>query len=127
MTTKKVMVVDDSRTVQELVSSAFVRHGFDVVCASDGIDGIEKLALNDDVALIFCDVNMPRMSGLDMISEVRRIDKYASIPVVMLTTEGRPELMRRAKDAGAKAWIVKPFKPEQLVAVVKKLIDDRTE
>ncbi|MBK8013815.1 MAG: response regulator [Deltaproteobacteria bacterium] len=123
MTTKKVMVVDDSHTVQALVSSAFANHGFSVICASDGMDAIEKLSMHDDVVLIFCDVNMPRMSGLEMVSEVKRMQKYVDIPVVMLTTEGRPELMRRAKEAGASAWIVKPFKPEQLVAVVKKLVE----
>ncbi len=118
---KKVLVVDDSLTVREHVSAALASSGFEVIGAQDGIDGLEKLSACEDVVLVFCDVNMPRMNGLEMIEEVKRMEKYADLPIVMLTTEGRADLVRRAKEAGARAWIVKPFKPGHLVAVMKKL------
>src|SRR4051794_13385047 len=76
-----------------------------------------------DIDLALCDVNMPRMNGLDMIAEVQRTGP--KIPILMLTTEGQPSLIKRAREAGAKGWIVKPFKPELLVAAVVKLIEPR--
>ena len=76
--------------------------------AVDGIDGLETLRAVTDLALALCDLNMPRMNGLDMIAEVQRTGP--KIPILMLTTEGQPSLIRRAREAGAKGWIVKPFK-----------------
>jgi two-component system chemotaxis response regulator CheY len=119
--TRKVLVVDDSLTVRDTVAAALAGSGFEVIGAKDGVDGLEKLSKHDDVVLVFCDVNMPRMNGLDMIAEVKRTPKYESLPIVVLTTEGRPEMVRRAQQVGAKAWIVKPFKPDHLVAVLQKL------
>ena len=95
--------------------------GYDIIEAVDGVDGLEKLRTLTDLDMALCDVNMPRMNGLDMIAEVQRIG--AKIPILMLTTEGQPSLIRRAREAGAKGWIVKPFKPELLVAAVTKIID----
>jgi len=118
---KKVLVVDDSHSVREHVASALSDSGFDIVEACDGIDALEKLNAETNVALVFCDVNMPRMNGLDLIAEVKRTAKYADLPIVVLTTEGRPDLVRRAKEAGAKLWIVKPFKPEHLLMVLHNL------
>jgi two-component system chemotaxis response regulator CheY len=107
---KKILVIDDSETIRQQVRQAV-----------DGIDGLEKLRALADLDIALCDVNMPRMNGLDMIAEVQR--SGPKIPILMLTTEGQPSLIRRAREAGAKGWIVKPFKPELLVAAVTKLID----
>lgn len=118
---KKVMVVDDSQTVRQQVGIALTQAGFDVMEAVDGEDGLQKIRASTDVAMVICDVNMPRMNGIDMLVQVKADAKYAALPIVMLTTEGQPEMMARAKQHGAKAWIVKPFKPDLLVAAVKKL------
>lgn len=118
---KKILVVDDSATVRQQVGLALGQAGFDVVEAVDGMDGIDKMNHTADIALVICDVNMPRMSGLEMLEKLHAERKGALAPVVMLTTEGQPELVERAKKAGAKGWIVKPFKAELLIAAAKKL------
>ena len=118
---KKILVIDDSETIRQQVKQALTTTGYEIIEAVDGIDGLEKLRAVTDLDLALCDVNMPRMNGLDMIAEVQR--SGPKIPILMLTTEGQPSLIRRAREAGAKGWIVKPFKPELLVAAVKKLID----
>lgn len=89
--------------------------GYEVVEAQDGLDAMDKRA---GCALALCDVNMPRMNGIEFVEKVGS----QPMPIVMLTTEGKPELIDRAKKAGAKGWMVKPFKPEQLLSVVKKLV-----
>lgn len=118
---KKILVIDDSETIRQQVKQALSATGYDIIEAVDGVDGLEKLRTLTDLDMALCDVNMPRMNGLDMIAEVQRIG--AKIPILMLTTEGQPSLIRRAREAGAKGWIVKPFKPELLVAAVTKIID----
>jgi two-component system, chemotaxis family, chemotaxis protein CheY len=118
---KKILVVDDSATVRQQVGLALTQAGFEVVEAVDGMDGVSKLGETVGIALVICDVNMPRMNGLEMIERVHADSKFAAIPIVMLTTEGQPDMVDRAKKAGAKGWIVKPFKAELLVAAAKKL------
>jgi two-component system chemotaxis response regulator CheY len=118
---KKILVVDDSATVRQQVGLALSQAGFEIVEAVDGLDGVDKINQVTDISLVICDVNMPRMSGLEMLEKFREDKKHATVPVVMLTTEGQPELVERAKKAGAKGWIVKPFKAELLVAAAKKL------
>jgi two-component system, chemotaxis family, chemotaxis protein CheY len=118
---KKVIVIDDSSTVRQQVGMALRQAGFEVLEATDGDEGIEVLERTQDAAMIICDVNMPRMNGLDLLDAIKKDGKNASLPVLMLTTEGQPQLIERAKKSGAKGWIVKPFKAELLVAAVKKL------
>lgn len=118
---KKVLVVDDSTTVRQQVGLALTQAGFEVIEAVDGLDGIDKLDGVSAIALVICDVNMPRMNGIEMVEKLKADNKHPKVPVVMLTTEGQPELVSRAKNAGAKGWIVKPFKAELLVAAAKKL------
>lgn len=120
---KKVLVIDDSETIRQQVKQALAATGYEIVEAVDGVDGLEKLRAIADLDMALCDVNMPRMNGLDMIVEVQRTGP--KIPILMLTTEGQPSLIKRAREAGAKGWIVKPFKPELLVAAVMKLIETR--
>jgi two-component system chemotaxis response regulator CheY len=118
---KKVLVIDDSPTVRQQVGLALKQAGYTVMEATDGMDGAQKIASNSQIALVICDVNMPRMNGLEMLEKVRTDPKTVNLPVVMLTTEGQPELIQRAKKAGAKGWIVKPFKAELLIGAVQKL------
>jgi two-component system chemotaxis response regulator CheY len=118
---KKVLVVDDSWTVRQEVSVALQEANFEVVLAVDGVDGLGKIEGTEDLAVVVADINMPRMNGLEMLAKVKRDPKNASLPIVVLTTEGQPDLIRQAKADGAKGWMVKPFKPELLVALVRKL------
>ena len=119
---KKVLIVDDSRTIRQQVNFTLSKGGFQVVEAEDGQDGLSKLKSNPDVAMIISDVNMPNMNGLEMVEAINGDAGIPHPPIVMLTTEGSGDLIDRAKKAGAKGWLVKPFKPEQLVAVVTKLV-----
>jgi two-component system, chemotaxis family, chemotaxis protein CheY len=115
----KILVVDDSQMVRAEVDRILTAAGFRVAGAVDGLDALEKLAAAADTRLVVCDVNMPRMNGLAFLERIQR--DGMRVPVVMLTTEGQVELIERAKALGAKGWIVKPFKPELLVAAAKKL------
>jgi two-component system, chemotaxis family, chemotaxis protein CheY len=118
---KKVLIIDDSATVRQQVRAVLSGADFDVIEAVDGIEGAEAIETVSDLAAVICDVNMPRMDGLEMLETVRKRPRSAQIPIVMLTTEGQHELVQRAKAAGAKGWIVKPFKPELLLAAIRKL------
>jgi two-component system chemotaxis response regulator CheY len=117
---KKILVVDDSQTVRQQVGLALKQAGYEVVEAVDGLEGSQKV--DSTIAMVICDVNMPRMNGLEMLETVKGGGKNPNLPFVMLTTEGQPALIDRAKKAGAKGWIVKPFKAELLVAAVAKLV-----
>jgi two-component system chemotaxis response regulator CheY len=115
-----VMVVDDSASVRMQASRALVAAGYDVLEAVDGLDALQQLAGGAVVALVVCDINMPRMSGVEFLASIAQQDGPKP-PVLMLTTEGHPALIQRAKASGAKGWMMKPFKPELLVAAARKL------
>ena len=117
----KVLVVDDSATVRQQLRLALTPAGFHVIEAQDGMDGLQKIRSNPELRCVICDVNMPRMNGLQMIQAVARERIRPGLPIVMLTTEGQPSMIRAAKAAGAKGWIVKPFNATALVAAIKKL------
>ena len=119
---KTVLIVDDSDTVRQQVADVLGRAGYDVAQAEDGQAGAEKIHSQNDIAMVICDVNMPRMNGIDMVGQVKSNGQHADLPIVMLTTEGSPSLIKQAKENGAKGWIVKPFKPDHLLALVKKLV-----
>jgi two-component system chemotaxis response regulator CheY len=118
---RKVLVVDDSASVRQQVRLALDEAGFETIDAIDGVDGLNKLAEHPDLSLVICDVNMPNMDGLEMLEKAQNQPATSEIPIVMLTTEGQPGMIERAKQAGAKGWIVKPFKPHLLVATAEKL------
>jgi two-component system chemotaxis response regulator CheY len=114
-----VMIVDDSLMVRQQVGSALSAAGIDVLEAQDGADALDKLARAPETSLIVLDVNMPNMNGIELLQRLR--DGGNHVPVIMLTTEGQPKLMQQAKALGARGWIIKPFKPEMLVAAVHKV------
>jgi len=118
---KKVLIVDDSATVRQQVSAVLCRPEFELIEAADGVEGLEVIGRFPDLAAVICDVNMPHMDGLQMLEAVRKDQQRAQLPVIMLTTEGQHELIQRAKAAGAKGWIVKPFKSELLLAAIRRL------
>ena len=118
---KKILIVDDSRTIRQQVGFTLTKEGFEVVEAEDGQDGLNKLQANADISMIVSDVNMPNMGGLEMVEAIRQIEQFKFLPIIMLTTESSGDIVDRAKKAGASGWLVKPFNPEQLVGAVKKL------
>jgi len=118
----KVLVVDDSRAIRQQVGTALAQAGYQVVEAEDGVQGLSAISLQRDIAMVICDVNMPNMNGLQMLEAVKADPGNAALPVFMLTTESKADLLQQAKRCGAKGWIVKPFKPDQLVAAVRKVV-----
>jgi len=118
---KTVLVVDDSSTVRQQVSLALKQAGFDIVEAADGAEGIAHVSGNRAIDMVVCDVNMPNVNGIEMVEQVKAKPRHAKLPIVMLTTEGSPSLIRRAKEAGAVGWIVKPFDASQLVQAARHL------
>ncbi|GAM11617.1 phosphate regulon transcriptional regulatory protein PhoB [Geobacter sp. OR-1] len=118
---KIIMTVDDSASVRQMVSFTLKQNGYDVVEAVDGKDGLQKLS-SSKVDMIITDLNMPNLDGIGLIKGARALPACKFIPIVMLTTESQDSKKAEGKAAGATGWIVKPFKPEQLITVVKKVL-----
>ena len=118
---KSVLIVDDSSSVRTVVGIALRGAGYEVLEASDGADGLRKLD-GRKVHLIISDVNMPGMDGLTFLKEIKKSATLKFIPVMMLTTEAGSDKMAVGKAEGARAWMTKPFKPEQMLAAVQKLV-----
>lgn len=119
----KVLIVDDSNTVREEVITALSALDNEVLEAGDGFEALQ-LIQSEAIVCVICDVNMPRMGGIELVAEVKQDPKYASLPFLMLTTEGAKESILEAKKAGACAWMVKPFVHDMLVRTVSKLIGE---
>ena len=119
---KCVLVVDDSETVRQVLKLTLSNAGFNVIEAEDGDDALAKLASAPAVDMLITDLNMPNMDGLELIQKIRDDGKHRFTPIVMLTTESSEEKKRAGREAGASGWIVKPFKPEQLLKVVKMVL-----
>lgn len=116
---KTVLIVDDSEIVRSEVRQGLSKLGYNVVEAADGQAGLDTVSREQDIALVICDVNMPRMDGITMLEEMRKAGHQHT--VIMMTTEGTPKLIVRARKAGAKGWLVKPVAPRELEQVVAKL------
>lgn len=121
MKQKTVLLVDDSETIRNQVASALERAGFAVLEARDGIDGLECIEQNKELSLVILDVNMPRLNGLDMLERLKAGNNNSTLPVLLLTTEVQQSMIERAKKAGARGWMVKPVKMDQLISAVTKL------
>ena len=121
---KKILIVDDAKTIRQQVNFTLKKGGYDVIEAEDGVDGIEKLKANPDVVLIISDLNMPKMNGIEMVKTINEDPDLPHPPILILTTEGAPDFIKEAKNAGAKGWIVKPFKPDSLIEAITKLIEN---
>ena len=115
----KILIVDDSASVRNEVRTAL--EGFNVLEAANGLEGAKLLESRADIALAICDVNMPKMTGIEMLERIKPIVDDGALKVIMLTTEGQPEMVKKARSLGAKGWVVKPFNPQQLLAAAKKL------
>jgi two-component system chemotaxis response regulator CheY len=120
---KCILIVDDSETVRQVLQLALGNAGYHVVEAEDGFDALTKLS-GAQVDMLITDLNMPNMDGLELIKKVREEGKHRFTPIVMLTTESSEEKKKAGREAGASGWIVKPFKPEQLLKVVKMVLGE---
>ena len=118
---KTVLVVDDSASIRQVVAITLKGAGFDVIEAVDGRDALSKLS-GQRVHLIISDVNMPNIDGISFLKEVKARAEYKFTPVIMLTTESAEDKKMAGQAAGAKAWMVKPFQPAQMLAAVNKLV-----
>jgi two-component system chemotaxis response regulator CheY len=118
---KTIMIVDDSISIRQVVGIALKGAGYDVIEGRDGKDALSKLT-GQKVHLVISDVNMPNMDGISFVKALKALPNYRFTPVIMLTTETAESKKQEGKDAGAKAWVVKPFKPEVLLGAVQKLV-----
>jgi len=117
----RILAVDDSASMRQMVSFTLKGAGHDVVEAVDGVDALAK-AQGQKFDLVVSDVNMPNMDGITLIAELRKIASFKFTPMLMLTTESSGDKKQQGKAAGATGWIVKPFNPDQLLATIKKVL-----
>lgn len=118
---KTILIVDDSDSLREVVGIALKGAGYEVIEGADGQEGLSQLD-GKKIHLIISDVNMPNMNGIDMVKKIKEMAEYKFTPIIMLTTESGEDLKDEGRSAGVKAWMVKPFKPEQMLDAVSKLI-----
>ncbi len=120
MVTIKVLAIDDSRTIREMLRFTLKQGGYEVYVAVDGVDGMEKLpTVNPDA--VITDINMPRMDGFGVIEAIRTSVEYSKLPVLVLTTESAENLKSRARSIGATGWIVKPFDDKKLLNIMRRV------
>ena len=119
--TASILAVDDSASLRMAIRIALTGAGYTVTEAGDGVEGLAK-ATSTKFDMIVTDLNMPNMDGLSMIREIRKQPTQAGVPIIFLTTESDPEMKNQAKAAGATGWLVKPFVPDQLVKVARKVL-----
>jgi two-component system, chemotaxis family, chemotaxis protein CheY len=119
---KVIMTVDDSVSIRQMVRFTLTREGYDVLVAVDGVDALKKLNGGNMVNMMITDLNIPNMDGIELIRNVRANAIYKFMPIIMLTTESQEERKQAGKTAGATGWIVKPFKPDQLLGVIRKVL-----
>lgn len=118
---KKILILDDSESIREVVIFTLEKDGHDVLVGVDGKDALKHLD-GRDIDLIITDLHMPNMDGIEFIKEVRQMEKYKYTPILYLTTESQQSKKMEAKQAGATGWIVKPFMPEKLLAAINKIM-----
>jgi two-component system chemotaxis response regulator CheY len=118
----RILAVDDSASMRQMVGLTLKSAGHEVVSAVDGVDGLAKAGNGAPVDLVITDVNMPNMDGITLVQELRRLPQYRGVPLLVLTTEAGAEMKQRGRAAGATGWIVKPFDPDRLLATVAKVL-----
>lgn len=119
---KTALIVDDSRTMRQMVAFTLANAGFTVVEAEDGKDAVNKVSGGAKMDIVVTDLNMPEMDGIALIKELRKMSTFKFTPILMLTTESAMEKKKEGKEAGATGWIVKPFNPEVLLKTIAKVL-----
>lgn len=117
----KILAVDDSKSMRQMVSMSLKSAGHDVVEAEDGVDGLNA-AKSQQFDLVVTDINMPNMNGIELIKALRALPNYKFTPILCLTTESSDDMKGKGKEAGATGWIVKPFSPEKLLSVIQRVL-----
>ena len=116
-----ILVVDDSSAIRQSMKYVLETAGYGVIDASNGKEALN--VISQDVKLVITDVNMPEMNGIDLVKNIRTgVTALKTVPIIILTTESQADMKQKGKEAGATAWVVKPFPPEEIIAAVKKLI-----
>ncbi len=118
---KKILFVDDSESIREIVNFTLTNEGYEVLLSDNGKNAFNHLD-GQEIDLIITDLHMPEMNGIELIKEIRKMQKYQRTPILFLTTESQTEKKMEAKNAGATGWIVKPFVPAKLLAAISKVI-----
>ncbi|MEQ8408481.1 MAG: response regulator [Gammaproteobacteria bacterium] len=118
----EVLIVDDSHSIRELLSSVLQRAGHSVTSADNGKAGLQ-VAQSSIYDLVITDINMPEMDGLELLGKLRSLPEYSFKPILILTTEFSQEMKAKGKSAGATGWLVKPFDPEKLIGVVSRILN----
>lgn len=119
---KHILIVDDSKTVRNLVAFIMKKEGFTITTAEDGLDGLEKLYAAEKIDLIISDINMPRMDGFTFIKTVREQEAYRDLPIVVLSTEGQEKDIQLGISLGANMYMVKPAQPDKMVKNIRMLL-----
>ncbi len=122
MSKKTILIVDDSKTIRNLVAFILQAEGIPVITAENGLDGLEKLYSSEDIALILTDINMPKMDGFSFIATVRAQSNYRDIPIIILSTESGESDIQKGINLGINLYLVKPAQPERMVRNIKMLL-----
>lgn len=120
---KRILVVDDSESIRELIAIGLEMQGYDVIRGVNGEDGYKRLQENTDCSLVITDMNMPIMDGLSFLKKIRAESSNKFLPVLIITSEVQEAKRREAREAGATGWITKPFANQQLITVIKRLLN----
>ncbi len=118
---RTILTVDDSPSIRQMLSYVLETNGYKVLQASDGVEGLE-IAKSNRIDMVLTDQNMPKMDGLTLIQELRALPQYEKTPIVMLTTESSLAMKEQGREAGATGWMVKPFDPDRLIEMLRKVI-----
>lgn len=120
---KRILVVDDSESIRELIAIGLEMQGYDIIRGVNGEDGYNRLKENADLSLVITDMNMPVMDGLTFLKKIRSDSDHRFLPVLIVTSEVQESKRREAREAGATGWITKPFANQQLITVIKRLLN----
>jgi two-component system, chemotaxis family, chemotaxis protein CheY len=118
----RILIVEDSSVVQSIVKVALRRHAYELTCTANGVEALQAIARDGEPDLMLVDINMPRMNGLELLGELRAAGTVPRVPVIIVSTEGEEEDVRRGMDAGARAYLRKPFRGDQLCALIDSVL-----
>lgn len=118
----KILVIDDSESIREIISVGLKNTGYDVIKGTNGQEGLQILEKHHNIKLILTDLNMPVMDGISLVREIRKTEKHKYTPIILITTESHPQKQEEARKAGATGWIIKPFANDKLISVIKKVM-----
>jgi two-component system, chemotaxis family, chemotaxis protein CheY len=117
----RILIADDSTSIRQMLTFVLEDAGFEVSAAEDGQDALDRVETFQP-QLVITDLNMPRIDGISLVKSLRAHPAFRFTPILVLTTEGQDRSKQAGREAGATGWLVKPFRPEQLLNVIKKVL-----